>query len=59
MLTKNKTIFINALKSHGFLDLSSDKNGMAYRKDLPGRVYELCYYIIVTGYFLRNQEAFY
>jgi hypothetical protein len=38
-------ISIEKLKQFGFIDVSSDKNGMAFRKELPGRLLEICYYI--------------
>lgn len=37
----------------GFVDVSSDKNGLAFRKRLPGEMMEIAYYV-VDG-FLRFQ----
>lgn len=37
-------ITINQLNQLGFEDVSSDKNGNAYRKQLPGGLLEICYF---------------
>ncbi len=46
-LAKDDTpISIDSLKSVKFKDLSSDKNGHAYRRTLPGNLLEICFYIV-------------
>lgn len=37
-------VSIEKLKEFGFVDVSSDKNGLAYRKQING-VLEVCFYV--------------
>ena len=36
---------INELKKIGFIDVSSDQNGLGYRLRLPNSIMEFCYYV--------------
>jgi hypothetical protein len=38
-------VSIEKLKQFGFIDVSSDKNGLAYRKELPDGLLEMCFYL--------------
>lgn len=38
-------ITIEELKANGFVDLSSDRNGLAYRLKMPDGGRELCFYL--------------
>ena len=47
-------VSIEKLKEFGFVDFSSDKNGLAYRKQING-ILEVCFY--VNDPYLRLQSV--
>jgi hypothetical protein len=38
-------VSVEKLKQFGFVDVSSDQNGRAYRKRLHNKLLEMCYYL--------------
>ena len=54
---ENKDEFIEALKELGFGDLSEDGNGVAYRRRLPTKILEICFYTCEDYLRLQTVES--
>jgi|GEM_PF-2196827 len=59
LINERKATFINDLQLIGFIDVNEDKNGGAYRKNIPGTSLELCFYINEDHIRLQTQGSGY
>ncbi len=56
-MPSNKLAFINDLRLIGFIDVSEDKNSLAYRKNISGTSLEFCFYLYEEYIRLQSQGS--